>query len=55
MKRLLLVLSLFLFTSCIGPQLTPEDNSKKSKPRCCIGQDEHTCGMRGMTGKPAER
>ena len=54
MKKLLLVLSLFLFTSCIGPQLTPENN-KKSKPRCCIGQDEHTCGMRGMTGKPAER
>ena len=55
MKKLLLILSLFLLASCIGPQPTPENNNKQSKPRCCIGQDEHTCGMRGMTGKPAER
>ena len=55
MKKILLVLSLFLLTSCMGPQPTPEDSSKKSKPRCCVGQETHTCGMPGMPPKPAQR
>ena len=48
MEKLLLILSLFMITSCIGTPPTPE----KSAPQCCIGQDEHTCGMPGMPDKP---
>ena len=52
MKKILLVLGLFIFTSCIGTSPTPEDSNKKSTPRCCVGQDKHTCGMPGMPVKP---
>jgi hypothetical protein len=48
MKKLLLIIFLFMFTSCIGTPPTPEDNV----PQCCRGQETHTCGMPGMTGKP---
>ena len=51
MKKLLLIL--FMITSCIGTPHTPDDN-KKSTPQCCIGQDEHTCGMPGMPDKPEQ-
>ena len=40
-----------MIISCIGTQPTPDDN-KKSTPQCCRGQETHTCGMPGMTGKP---
>jgi len=53
MKKLLLILSLFMITSCIGTSPTPDDN-KKSAPRCCVGQDNHTCGMPGMPDKPEQ-
>ena len=52
MKKLLLILSLFMIISCIGTQPTPEDSNKKSTPRCCVGQDKHTCDRPGMLGKP---
>ena len=52
MKKLLLILYLFMITSCIGTPPTPEDSNKKSTPRCCVGQDKHTCGMAGMPNKP---
>ena len=52
MKKLLLIL--FMITSCIGTPLTPDDSNKKSVPRCCVGQDKHTCGMPGMIGKPEQ-
>ena len=53
MKKLL-VLSLFLLTSCIGPQPTSEDTgwAGERTPQCCRGQETHTCDMPGMTGKP---
>ena len=51
MKKLLLILSLFMITSCIGTPPTPDDN-KKSTPQCCRGQETHTCGMPGMLDKP---
>ena len=54
MKKLLLILSLFMIISCIGTQPTPEDSNKKSTPRCCVGQDKHTCGMPGMPAKPEQ-
>ena len=49
------ILGLLLFTiiSCIGTPPIPDDN-KKSTPQCCIGQDEHTCGMPGMPDKPEQ-
>jgi len=34
--------------SCVGAQPTPE----KIVAQCCKGQETHTCGMPGMTGKP---
>ena len=46
MRKLLLIL--FMITSCIGTPPTPEKNT----PQCCRGQETHTCGMPGMTGKP---
>ena len=49
MKKLLLIL--FMITSCIGIQPTPDDN-KKITPQCCKGQETHTCDMPGMLGKP---
>ena len=52
MKKLLLILSLFMIMSCIGTQPTPEDINKKSTPQCCRGQETHTCGMPGMPPKP---
>ena len=52
MKKLLLILSLFMITSCIGTPPTPEDSNKKSTPQCCRGQETHTCGMLEMIGKP---
>ena len=54
MKKILLVLGLFIFTSCIGTSPTPEDSKKTKAPQCCIGQDEHTCGMPGMPDKPEQ-
>ena len=51
MKKLLLIISLFMITSCISTPPTPDDN-KKSTPRCCVGQETHTCGMPGMPPKP---
>ena len=54
MKKLLLVLGLFIFTSCIGTSPTPEDSKKMKAPQCCIGQDKHTCGMSGMPDKPEQ-
>ena len=52
MKKLLLIL--FMITSCIGTPPTPDDSNKKSIPRCCVGQDKHTCGMPGMSDKPEQ-
>ena len=48
------ILSLFIFISCIGVQPTPEDTGWPGEftPQCCKGQETHTCGMPGMTGKP---
>ena len=39
---------------CIGTQPTPEDTGWPGEftPQCCKGQETHTCGMPGMTGKP---
>ena len=54
MKKILLVLGLFIFTSCIGISPTPEDSKKSEVPQCCIGQDKHTCGMSGMSDKPEQ-
>ena len=51
MKKLLLIISLFMITSCIGTPPTPDGN-KKNTPQCCRGQETHTCGMPGMLGKP---
>ena len=57
MKLLTLILSLFIYTSCIGIQPTPEDTGWQGEftPQCCRGQETHTCDMPGMTGKPAQR
>ena len=58
MKLLTVILSLFIFTSCIGispfPEGTPEDTGWQGEftPQCCRGQETHTCGMPGMTEKP---
>ena len=54
MKKLLLVLGLLFFISCIGISPTPEDSKKMKAPQCCIGQDKHTCGMSGMPDKPEQ-
>ena len=47
---LFFILGFYMSTiiSCIGTPPTPEDNV----PQCCRGQETHTCGMPGMTGKP---
>ena len=52
---LFFLLGFFISTtiSCIGTPPIPDDN-KKSTPQCCIGQDEHTCGMPGMPDKPEQ-
>ena len=54
MKKILLVLGLFIHTSCTCISLKPEDSKKIETPQCCIGQDEHTCGMPGMPDKPEQ-
>jgi hypothetical protein len=54
MKKLLLVLGLFIYTSCTCISLKPEDSKKIEVPQCCIGQDKHTCGMPGMPDKPEQ-
>ena len=54
MKKLLLVLGLFICTSCTCISFKPEDSKKMKVPQCCIGQDEHTCGMPGMPDKPEQ-
>ena len=50
---LFFILGFYMSTiiGCIGTQPTPDDN-KKSTPRCCVGQETHTCGMPGMPPKP---
>jgi len=53
MKKLLLIL--FMITSCTLKLKTEIDTSpapEDSTPQCCRGQETHTCGMPGMTGKP---
>ena len=47
---------LLLLSGCASstPQ-TLDDDKKKSTPRCCVGQDKHTCGMPGMPPKPEPR
>ena len=54
MKKILLVLGLFIFISCIGTSPTTDDSKKMKAPQCCIGQDKHTCGMSGMSDKPEQ-
>ena len=49
------ILGFFMATTigCIGTQPTPEDTGWPGEftPQCCKGQETHTCGMPGMTGK----
>lgn len=47
---LFFILGFYMSTtiSCVGAQPTPE----KIVAQCCKGQETHTCGMPGMTGKP---
>ena len=54
MKKILLVLGLFIVVSCTGTSPTPDDSKKIETPQCCIGQGEHTCGMPGMSDKPEQ-
>ena len=54
MNKMLLVLGLFIYTSCICTSPKPEDSKKMEVPQCCIGQDKHTCGMSGMPDKPEQ-
>ena len=54
MKKILLVIGLFVFISCTSTSPTPDDSKKIETPQCCIGQDEHTCGMPGMPDKPEQ-
>ena len=54
MKKILLVLGLFIVVSCTGTSPTPADSKKIETPQCCIGQGEHTCGMPGMSDKPEQ-
>ena len=51
----IVIVALLLLSGCTSTAPPTPDSDKDNTPRCCVGQETHTCGMPGMPPKPEGR